>query len=371
VRLLLLADCLDNGGLERQMSLLATNVPPGWDARVWAMAGGPFEEHLRAAGVPVLVRARRSRFDPLPAARLWGDMGAWRPDVVHAWSWMSMLAAGPVCRCRGIPLIDGTIQTGAYRREFLGLDRIGMAFATLVAANTQAGLDAWGVGAERGRVVYNGFDWSRVPADDQTAPGTRQAEDERADSPAGDCITVVMTARMAPEKHYDIVLAAARRLSRERPGWRFMLVGDGPDRPRLMEAARDLVAAGIVTFPQPGMEVLGLVRTADIGVLMTNPAHAFEGLSNSIMEYMALGLPVVCGDGGGNPELVLHEQTGFIVPPGDAKELARRLALLRDRPDLRREMGAAGRSRILGELSVQTMVDGMIAVYEEALAKPR
>jgi glycosyltransferase involved in cell wall biosynthesis len=357
MRLLLLADCLENGGLERQMSLLATNMPDGWEARVWALQGGAFEEYLLEAGVPVLVRERRGRFDPVPAARLWHDIRSWRPDVAHAWSWMSMLAAGPACRRRNVPIVDGTIQTGAYRRELLGLNRLGMSFATLVAANTQAGLDAWGVAKAKGRVVHNGFDWSRIP----------QQRPSQPHDPTG--TTVVMTARMAPEKHYDVVIAGARRLNRERRGWRFILVGDGPDRRRLIEQASDLVTEGVVAFPRPGLEVLDLVRDADIGVLMTNPALAYEGLSNSIMEYMALGLPVVCGDGGGNPELVLNGTTGFIVPPGDAGELARRLSYLRDHPGERQAMGAAGRARIRDEFSLKTMVDGMMAVYEEAMAR--
>ncbi len=134
----------ENGGLERQMSLLATNMPDGWEARVWALQGGAFEEYLLEAGVPVLVRERRGRFDPVPAARLWHDIRSWRPDVAHAWSWMSMLAAGPACRRRNVPIVDGTIQTGAYRRELLGLNRLGMSLAMLVEANTQASLDVWG-----------------------------------------------------------------------------------------------------------------------------------------------------------------------------------------------------------------------------------
>ena len=109
---------------------------------------------------------------------------------------------------------------------------------------------------------------------------------------------------MTPVKDFDVVIEAARRLSRAADGWRFLLVGDGPERDRLIRQAGDLTETGVVVFPQPRMEVLGLVRQANVGVLMTNPRLANEGLSNSIMEYMALGLPVVCGNGGGNPELV-------------------------------------------------------------------
>jgi glycosyltransferase involved in cell wall biosynthesis len=74
----------------------------------------------------------------------------------------------------------------------------------------------------------------------------------------------------------------------------------------------------------------------------------------------------VCGDGGGNPELVRDGVTGFIVPPGDSAALAERLAYLREHEDQRRAMGAAGRARILRDLSVESMVARMTQVYEEA-----
>ncbi len=354
MRVLLLADTLVNGGLERQLALLATSLPPEWEARVWAMDGGTFTGYLRDRDVDVTVRQRRFRFDPAPAGALLSVLRSWRPDVVHAWSWMAGLAAAPLCRVLGIPLVNGMIRSGAVDLDHTRLKRLGLAGATLVVANTRAGLRAWRVSPTKGRVVYNGFDQTRLA----------QLDPERRTDP--ECCTVVMTGRMTPVKHYDVVLDAARRLSRDAAGWRFVLVGDGPDRERLRGAARDLVDGGVVAFPEPGSEVLGLVRDADIGVLMTNPALANEGFSNSIMEYMALGLPVVCGDGGGNPELVRHGVTGFIVRPADPDALAERLAWLRARPDERCAMGAAGRAVILTELSVAAMVEQTLALYAEA-----
>ncbi len=359
MRLLLLADVLDNGGQERQMSLLAASLPASWEVRLWSMGGGPFEAYLRERGVPVMIARRHSRFDPLPAVALLPVLREYRPDVVHAWSWMAGLAAAPLCRALGVPIVNGMIRSGAVDPDFPRLKRLGLTLATLVVANTRAGLAAWGVSPAKGRVVYNGFDESRLAA--LEAPGGAGPRP----GPAGR-FTVVMTGRMTRVKHYDVVIEAARRLREAAGGWRFVLVGDGPDRERLLGEARDLVATGVVEFPEPGTEVLGLVRRADVGVLMTNPLHANEGFSNSIMEYMALGLPVVCGDGGGNPELVRDGVTGFVVPQGDVARLVERLVWLREHDAERHAMGAAGRDYVLTELSVDAMVDGMLEVYDEA-----
>ncbi len=358
MRVLFLTNDLPSGGLERQLTLLATGLPADWEARVWAMDGGPFESCLREQSIPVVVRPRRARFDPFPAVLLWRELRSWRPDIVHAWGWMPALAAGPLCRLLGIPCVNGMIRSGALEPDFTRLKRLGMASATLVVANSRAGLRAWDIGPTKGRLVYNGFDQSRLQSLD--------ASD--VDPPADpEEFTVIMTGRMTPVKEFDVVIEAARLLGRTEHGWRFLLVGDGPDRERLMKQSADLVENGVIAFPEPAMEVLGLVGRADVGVLMTNPQLANEGLSNSIMEYMALGLPVVCGDGGGNPELVQDGTTGFIVPPSDAGELARRLRTLRNDAGLRAALGAAGKARIMHEFSLERMVRNMIRVYAEAL----
>ena len=359
MRVLFLLNNLPNGGLERQLALLATGLPRDWEPRVWAMDGGPFEGYLRERGVSVVVSPRRARFDPLPAAWLWQELRSWRPDVVHAWGWMPALVAGPMCRLLRIACIDGMIRSGALEPDFTRLKRLGMASSTLVVANTKAGLRAWDIGPEKGRLVYNGFDLSRLDslhACPRPEPGK---------------FTVIMTGRMTPVKQFDVVIGAARRLSAASDGWRFLLVGDGPERERLISQTNDLIERGAVAFPQPAMEVLGLVRQANAGVLMTNPRLANEGLSNSIMEYMALGLPVVCGDGGGNPELVQDGVTGFVVPPGDVHALASRLARLRDDPAMCAAMGAAGKDRILRDFSMEGMVRNMLRVYAEALDSVR
>jgi len=358
-RVLLLADDLPNGGMERQLSLLAANIGREWQARVWTMGGGPYLERIRSSAVPVHVVTRRFRLDPSPIVACWKELRRSRPSVVHSWSWMSALIAAPLCLALRIPHIDGMIRSGALEPDHTALKRLGMALSPIVISNTAAGLDAWGIGTRKGRVVPNGFDFTRVPSS-----GERKVED-------GPGLVVVMSARMTPVKDFSLLIAVARRLGRGEAGWRFVLVGDGPERPRLMAQAADLIAAGVVEFPDPGMEILDIVAGADLGVLLTDVSHGQEGLSNSILEYMALGLPVVCSDAGGNREAVDDGVTGLVVPPGDADALCGALAYLRSHAPDRLSMGRAGRARVEREFSVAAMVRNMTRVYEEAVARTR
>lgn len=365
MRVMFLADVLGNGGAERQLALLAACLSEKWQRCVYALGGGPFATRLRDQGVPVSVYPWLSRHNPLPLIGLWRSFAAFSPDIVHSWGWMSTMAIGPLCRARQVPLVDGTIRYGVRKGDHPHLRRLSRAFATTVVANNEAGLLASKVPREKGAVVYNGFDWSRLGTSTIT-----HGEDRPADGLERP-FTVVMTGRMVPVKDFRTVIRAARLLYKDNRAWRFVLIGDGRDRIPLMAESTDLVNEGAVQYPEPGLEVLDHVRNADAGVLMTDPTYGQEGLSNSIMEYMACGLPVVCSEGGGNREVVVDQTTGFMVAPFDAESLASKLTWLREHPSESRSMGEAGRQRIRDVFSIERMVASYESIYENAIEVSR
>jgi glycosyltransferase involved in cell wall biosynthesis len=172
---------------------------------------------------------------------------------------------------------------------------------------------------------------------------------------------------MSPAKDFASFIEAARLVTAQTPGktWRFLALGAGPSRATLIEGASDLVEKGTVSFVDAGLEVFPYLQAADVGVLMTNPDRLAEGCSNTILEYMACGLPVVCGDSGGNREVVIEVKTGFVVPALDARALADRLVWLREHPREAAEMGRAGARRLGEDFTVRNLIDKTVSVYEE------
>lgn len=358
-RVLLVTDTLGNGGMERQLTLLAKSLAATWDVRVVSLTDGVYAPILREADIETDILERGFRLDVRPAIPLAGIIRDWKPSVVNTYGLMSLAAAMLPCRMRRIPLVDTSIRLGAVVTRQDRMVRRLNSHATVVIANSQAGLDAYGVDAERGRVVHNGFDPDRW---------TLCQDGQQLDWPT----TVVMTARMHSHKDYRTLLDAARALGAEDPGgWRFLAVGWGDERTGLMSDYNDLVESGVAEFPEAGTEVLGVVRNANIGVLLTNQTNHAEGLSNSIMEYMACGLPVVCTDSGGNREIVVDGETGLIVAPSDTDAVVSSLRFLRDDPEAARRMGQAGRERIEKEFTVEALVAGTVAAYELAIARLR
>jgi glycosyltransferase involved in cell wall biosynthesis len=354
-RVLLVADGLGAGGAERQLGLLATNLPSEWQCMVWSLGGGPFKDVLRRQGIVVQVAERSFRLDPRPLVSLLRTVRLYRPDVVHSWGWMSSLACLVVCRLHHVAFVNGGIRTGgrAPRRKWLSELIAGRSGA--LVANSRSGLVAWKVSPGKGRVVYNGFDFRRLA-------GLSCVKGDR------DRFEVVMVAAMRREKDFSLFCEAARHLDRTEPGrWRFKAIGDGPLRTRLLRDYRRVIARGSLEFAGFVEEVLPILASADVGVLLTDATVACEGCSNAIMEYMACGLPVLCTDGGGNQELVESGRTGLVIPTGSLPDLLNGLGLLRNDQNLRNRMGEAGARRLLANHTPSRMAEAFVSVYEDVV----
>jgi glycosyltransferase involved in cell wall biosynthesis len=173
-----------------------------------------------------------------------------------------------------------------------------------------------------------------------------------------------MVAEFNRFKDYPTFIRAARRICKNRKDVVFAAVGDG----ETLEVCKKL-AAGVeaMKFLGKRKNVVQLVKTFDIGVLSTFT----EGLSNSIMEYMALRKPVVATEGGGTQELVVDGETGFLVPLENPDALAAKIEYLLDNPDIARRMGEAGEARLRREFSITRMVEETMQLYRIALANPK
>lgn len=165
----------------------------------------------------------------------------------------------------------------------------------------------------------------------------------------------IAVGRFVPQKGFSTLLQAWRLVLDDRVAsgaGELILIGDGPDRPRLKSMISDLGLAGTVRMPGaiPRAEVITALQQADLFALPVrtrlgglNP----EGLGLAALEAAACGLPVIIGDSGGAPETVRHGETGFVVDPRDPADLARKITTLRMDRELAVTMGAAGRSMVV------------------------
>ncbi|MBI4303187.1 MAG: glycosyltransferase [Chloroflexi bacterium] len=233
--------------------------------------------------------------------------------------------------------------------------------ADWVIANSEAGKEYLihrGISPRRARVIYNGLNLSRLSA-------RKEAVDEvrRRLGVSSEGKVVGMMARLFPQKRHAVFLQAAAIVTRWFPETKFALVGDGPLRSNLESLAQELGLSRNVVFLGEQREVGPYVSAFDIAVMTSET----EGCSNSILEAMALGKPVVATDVGGNRELINNGETGVLVTPGDAEAVASAIGVLLRDQQATEAMGRRARECVVRRFSVESMVSQYQALYEESL----
>jgi glycosyltransferase involved in cell wall biosynthesis len=212
-----------------------------------------------------------------------------------------------------------------------------------------------GCPARKVRVIPNGVDTERFrprPPDDSL---------RRELGLAPGATTVGIVAALRPEKNHELFLQAAALVRRQLPDVRMLVVGDGSRRAALESLSAELSLSGTVRFLGTRRDVPELLSVLDVAALTSH----MEANPVSILEAMASGKPVVATRVGSVGETVIDGQTGYLVAPGDAAQLAQRIASLLQDPARAAAMGRAGREQVLAHWSIQRMVEG----YEELLSR--
>jgi glycosyltransferase involved in cell wall biosynthesis len=363
-RVCLLIGQLGLGGTEKQVVLLAQGLHArGIETSVYLLfEGGPWEDALRAAGIPVVhlgFPSRRRWLRTLPGhvaafARLVRHLRRERPDVLHAFLYHSYVTAAPAARLARIKvMVAGRRSLGDFkrgRRVLLAVERVATRFTDLLVANAESVAEdtirGEGVRPDKITTVYNGLPES---AFEPVAPAAIAT-----DSPVILCV-----ANLKIYKGHRFLLDAVARLRERDLPCTLVLVGEGPERRALEEQA---VRLGIdVRFLGIRTDVEALLARADVAVLPS----LHEGMSNAVMEAMAAGLPVVATEVGGTGELLRGR--GVLVPPSDAEALADGLGRVLADPALAARLGAGARAWSREHLHADAMVDEHVALYQDLL----
>ncbi len=314
---------------------------------------------LEAAGVrPLLFDVGRRMLRPNTAwqvARLVRLLRARGVALVHAQDVYTNVLGTLAAKAAGIPAIVTRVDLGhhvtGYRRPLL---RLACRRADRVLVNALCIRDLClreGVEPDRIVVVRNGVDLEALDGSALAAP----------EPPVPDGCVVSIANMHHPVKGQTDLLMAMREVVRARPAARVAFVGDGVRRPHLERMAAQLGIADrchFLGFRRDGAAILA--RAA----LSVSASYA-EGISNAILEAMAMRLPVVATAVGGTPEIVREGVNGCLVPPGAPGALARRILELLERAALRRRMGERGRRIVEREFSLAQMRLGYDALYEE------
>ncbi|MUH35442.1 glycosyltransferase [Zobellia amurskyensis] len=365
MKVLLLIDSLTSGGRERRLIELIKGFESHKDIEL-SLVTFSDKVHYKEVfklGIPITIMKRVPKKNPMVFYRLYEFCKNYKPDVIHSWGTMSTILAIPASVILGVKIINGNIvnatkDMGFFDKRLLRA-RLTFPFSEVILGNSLAGLDAYGVPEKKRVCIYNGFGNKRI--DNLKKPSIVREEFGLSDQRI-----VGMVASFTDKKDFANFIKAGLSILDSRNDVLFMSIGDGPNLGKCKEMIPHKYLSHFV-FTGVRSDVESLVNVFDVGVLATNTDVHGEGISNSILEYMALGKPVVATTGGGTNEIVKDGDTGFLIPNAAPEVLSEKVLYLLDNDEVAEQMGAKGKARIDEVFSLKKMTSAYYELYQDIL----
>ena len=351
----IIADDMKSGGMERQIieQLKGFHNSEEYNLVLGVLdRGGEFEQQASDYASAFLPLQRSFRFDVRSLFGLIRYAKSAPASLIHAYGWMSGIIGLLTARLLHIPLINGSIRN-AYPElnSRLRFSRWCMLHSNYVIANSYAGLQAYDLADyPKAKVIYNGIDLARF--DNITSI--------RSNYP-----TICMVANFSPKKDHLALIRAMPTILQAVPDVKLILVGRDDGFLTAVREASALLGLDsrieyILNTNQPAPYIAG----SDVCVLFSTMG---EGLSNSILEYMALSKPVIATTCPGNMEVVLEGETGFLVPNNDPLQITKRTVELLSAPEHAAVMGRWGRERVVTHFNIDRMIASYANLYDQLL----
>lgn len=336
-----------------------------YDVQLCSMSDSPGQSYPYDLAVDVSLNFSGDFFSPIRFGKAVQGLIAhcrdWRPDLIHAHLWPASFLAAVAAQREGIPLIVHVQDTLPWLtssrpadvlRRFIARRLLECAGAKLIAVSkttrqfTSRTLP-WPSGAID--VVYNAVD---------TRYFQRKSRSNRETSVVGSA------GRLVPSKGFDHLLRALSRLQKSGLSFELQIAGEGSQRNPLNQLTHQLDLDECVTFCGPVRDMREFYEQLDLFVL---PSISSEGLPLSVLEAMAMELPVIATSVAGSAEAIENESTGLIVAPGDDDQLAAAINRLVTSPVEQISMGRNGRLRAEQMFSVEQLFAGVQRVYQQVL----
>lgn len=274
-------------------------------------------------------------------------------DLLHSHLFGPIVAGGLATRLAGIPHVGTlhdvyTIEQRPARARLLKLVRVlGTELVCVSDEMVEFYCRAAKIDASEIRTIRNGVDLSRF----QNRPRT---------TPTDGGVALLSVGRLDPIKRHDLLLSTLAQLS-SRSDWSLSIAGEGPEEQRLRILTADLGLQARVRFLGHQRDIPALLADADVFLLISDS----EGMSLSLIEAVASGLPIIATDVGNNSSLVTNEWNGFVIEPGNSEQLEEVLVKLLDDHDLRSRLAEHSRQLSQSSLDSKSTFEAYLQLYSD------
>lgn len=323
----------------------------------------PFTAEARRIGLPVHFVNGFNQYDPQLIRRVVALVNQHQIDIVHAHEVKSDVIAYLAARLRPVPIVTtlhGWIGNGLKQRALIALDkRVVRGFDRVIAVSRQIErqlIDA-GVPTDKLRMLHNAIVVERY-----RRTGRRGALEEVLGRTVLKPV-IGSIGRLSPEKGHADLVKAVDSVSRSGHKLSLVLIGDGPERPKLMHQIQALGLHEVVHLPGYIQEPQRLLEEFDLMVL---PSHT-EGLPNAALEALLMEVPVLATNVGGTPEVIMDGETGRLVPPHSPEALARGILDFVADPEAWIRMAKRGQTAVQANFDFRARTRKLEAIYDEML----
>lgn len=348
------------GGTETHLAQLITGLPPDrfrCSLVAFDLGANALLDGLRARGVPVTHLPVGREYVPRAALQAWRLARLIRRehcDIVQTFHQKADTYGALVAWLAGVRhLVSSKRDTGDLRRPWhvfcnRALRRLFDAFIAVADGVRTAVLANDRLPPARVFTIYNGVDTTRfaVPSAVQKAEARRQFGFE------ADEFVVGIVAGFRPEKNHEVFFDGLLQTLPSIPNLRVLAVGGGPLLGQFRERLAHTALGSRTVFTGDVADVLPCLWAMDVGCLTPG---SNEGFSNSILEQMSVGLPMIVSDVGGNAEAVIDGTSGWVIPPLDSAAVSKALIAAHSDQAGAAAMGRAARKRAQERFSLQRM----------------
>ena len=322
MRILYVIHSLKYGGAERQLVELTKFISRTFH-EIYIVCLNREEEGyddiVLNAGIKIYYALRSSKYDLKPIVTIYRYIKQHKIQLVHTFENIGSLFGLIAAKLSGIPVVCSAIRNGKDQNYKLKISTKVIAnFADILVANSQAGFkNRFRSIKPNFKVIYNGIDFKRFKNNYSDTSRLKEGIGIKEYKKV-----VGMVASLSKNKDHRTLLNAAQIIVKEYPDTVFLIIGDGKERNYLEDIVTKMNLRKNVIFLGYRNDVDSLLNILDVAVLQTNTDVHLEGISNAVIEAMAVGIPVIASEGGGTDEIIKNRINGITVKPKSPIETA-------------------------------------------------
>ena len=373
MRILFFIDSLTSGGKERRLIELMKGIKlkPNIEFELVVMSHEIHYQEVFNLDITIhyLIRTTKKGLDVFH--KFYKICKNYKPDIVHCWDSMTAVIAVPACKLLHIKLVNGMVvntpvQQNIFNKHWLRA-KLTFPFSNIIIGNSNAGLAAYSAPGKKSSCIYNGMDLTRFENLKEPSFIRKEIFGDESD----DIFIAGMVAAFEERKDYNSLIKAAITLISYHDNIRFVLIGDGADFNEIKSKVPVSLLSKII-FLGKRSDIESIINIFDIGILLTNTKVHGEGISNSIIEYMALGKPVLATRGGGTNEVVIDNQNGFLLDADNNKDqLIEKIETLMKHKNMMIDLGKKGNQMAHEKFDLKIMTNHYITVYQKLLKEKK